>query len=256
VPILDSTTRFSTRVANYVRYRPGYPPEVLQTLKNECGLTSASVVADVGSGTGFLSKLFLENQNRVYGIEPNKDMREAGETVLKEFGRFVSMAGTAEATTLLEHSVDFVTAGQAAHWFDAVRARREFGRILKPRGWVVLIWNDRSTDATPLLREYDRLLHSYCPEYGEVLRQTGNQMEAFFAPVPLSVKTFSSRQEFDYTGLEGRLLSSSYAPLADHPGYGSMLKDLRAIFERYQSNGRVVFEYETRMFYAQVQRVL
>lgn len=253
MPILDSTARFSSRVANYVRYRPGYPPEVLQTLKNECGLTSASVIADVGSGTGLLSKLFLENQNRVYGVEPNKDMREAGETVLKEFGRFVSIAGTAEATTLPGHSVDFVTAGQAAHWFDAVRARREFVRILKPGGRVVLVWNDRSTDATPLLQEYDQLLHSYCAEYGEVLRQTGNQMEAFFAPVPVSAKRFPSRQEFDYPGLEGRLLSSSYAPLADHPGHASMLKDLRAIFERYQSNGRVVFEYETRMFYARMR---
>jgi ubiquinone/menaquinone biosynthesis C-methylase UbiE len=255
VSILDSTSRFSSRVANYVRYRPGYPSEALQTLKNECGLTSAAVIADVGSGTGFLSKLFLENQNRVYGIEPNKDMREAGETVLKEFPRFVSVSGTAEATTLPEHSVDFVTAGQAAHWFDAVRARREFVRILKPEGWVVLVWNDRSTDATPLLREYDQLLHSYCPEYGEVLRQSDNQVEAFFAPVPVSVKIFPSRQEFDYPGLEGRLLSSSYAPLADHPGHTPMLRELRAIFERYQSRGRVAFEYETRMFYAQVQRL-
>jgi len=250
VSILDSTTRFSSRVANYVRYRPGYPPEVLQTLKSECGLTSAAVIADIGSGTGFLAKLFLENQNRVYGIEPNKEMREAGETVLKEFARFVSIAGTAEATTLQERSVDFVTAGQAAHWFDAVYARREFVRILKPGVERSIHWNDRSTDATPLLREYDQLLHSYCPEYGEVLRQSDNQVEAFFAPVPVLVKTFPSQQEFDYPGLEGRLLSSSYAPLADHPGHVPMLNELRAIFERYQSNGRVVFEYETKMFYA------
>lgn len=251
--ILDSTTRFSSRVANYVRYRPGYPPDVLQTLKSECGLTSVAVIADVGSGTGFLAKLFLENQNRVYGIEPNKEMREAGETVLKEFVRFVSIAGTAEATTLPERSVDFVTAGQAAHWFDAVRARREFVRILKPGGWVVLVWNDRSTDATPLLREIDQLLQSHCPEYTKSQRQGDEQVRAFFAAVPFSVKTFPSRQEFDYTGLKGRLLSCSYAPLEDHPSHVPMLKELRAIFERYQSNGRVVLEYETRMFYAQMR---
>ena len=252
MPILDPTTRFSSRVANYVRYRPGYPPEVLQTLKSECGLTSAAVIADAGSGTGLLARLFLENQNRVYGIEPNKEMREAGETVLQEFFRFVSVAGTAEDTTLPEHSVDFVTAGQSAHWFDAGKARQEFARILRPGGWIVFVWNDRSTDATPLLIAIEHLLSSYCPEYRDALREGNERVKAFFAPAPVSVKTFPSRQEFDYAGLEGRLLSSSYAPLEDHPSHVPMLKELRAIFDHYQSNGRVVFERATTMFYARI----
>jgi SAM-dependent methyltransferase len=216
-------------------------------------VTSAAVIADVGSGTGFLAKLFLENQNRVYGIEPNKEMREAGETVLKEFSRFVSVAGTAEDTTLPEHSVDFVTAGQSAHWFDAARARQEFARILRPGGWIVLVWNDRSTDATPPLIAIEQLLCSYCPEYREALRQGNERLKAFFAPNPVSVKTFPSRQEFDYAGLEGRLLSSSYAPLPDHPNHAPMLKEVRAIFDRYQSNGKVAFEYETTMFYTRIR---
>jgi SAM-dependent methyltransferase len=254
VSIVDSTTRFSSRVVNYVRYRPGYPPEVLETLQTECALTSRSVIADAGSGTGLLAKLFLENGNRVYGVEPNKEMREAGENILRDFPNFASVAATAEATTLPPHSVDFITAGQAAHWFDAKKARLEFVRILKPGGWVVLVWNDRETDATPLLAEYENLLEAYCPEYAEARSKAieASKVERFFSPAPVHVRTFPSRQVFDYQGLEGRLLSSSYSPLQDDPQHQPMLQELRRIFDRYQVGGKVMFDYDTRMYYGQV----
>ena len=254
MPILNSTTRFSSRVGNYVRYRPGYPPEVLQTLQTECALTSRSAIADVGSGTGFLAKLFLENGNQVYGVEPNKEMREAGENFLRDFPNFISVAATAENTTLPPHSVDFITAGQAAHWFDAKKARMEFARILKPGGWVVLVWNDRETDATPLLAEYESLLEAYCPEYAEVRTKglAAAKVERFFSPAPMRVGTFPSHQVFDYQGLEGRLLSSSYSPPADDPKHQPMLQELRRIFDRYQVGGKVMFDYDTRMYYGQV----
>jgi SAM-dependent methyltransferase len=254
VPILDSTTRFSTRAANYVRYRPGYPADVLHTLQTACGLTSQSVIADVGSGTGFLAKLFLENGNQVYGIEPNKEMREAGENFLRDCPKFVSVAAAAEATTLPAHSVDFISAGQAAHWFDAKKARIEFARILRPSGWVVLVWNDRETDATPLLAEYENLLEAYWPEYAEV-RSKGleaSRIERFLAPAPMHIVTFPSRQVFDYQGLEGRLLSSSYSPPANDPKHQPMLQELRRIFDRYQVGGSVMFDYDTRMYYGQL----
>src|SRR6266446_9260655 len=109
------TERFSNRVENYIRYRPGYPKEIIELLKAECGLFPQSVVADAGSGTGLLAKLFLENGNLVFGIEPNREMRAAGERLLQAYPRFTSIAGTAEATTLPGQSVDFVTAGQAFH---------------------------------------------------------------------------------------------------------------------------------------------
>jgi SAM-dependent methyltransferase len=253
--ILNSTERFSSRVANYVRCRPGYPPEMLEVLKDECGLTPGTVVADVGSGTGFLAKLFLANGNQVYGVEPNREMRMAGEDFLRGFPNFMSVIGTAEATTLPDGSVDFVTAGQAAHWFDATKARREFLRILRPGGWLILAWNDRSTEATPLLMEYERLLQAYCPEYAEVQRQgvTGvSDVEPFFAPARARVKSFSCRQVFEYDGLEGRLLSSSYAPLEGHPNYRPMLNELREIFERQQVNGQVSLDYETKMYYGRI----
>src|SRR5271157_3949183 len=138
MPASNATSRFSDRVENYIRYRPGYPPEALQVLKDDCGLAPQHEVADIASGTGIWTRLLLENGNRVFGVEPNAEMREAGERLLADFPQFTSVAGTAEATTLTNESVDFVTAAQAAHWFDRERSRREFARILKPSGWLVL----------------------------------------------------------------------------------------------------------------------
>jgi SAM-dependent methyltransferase len=254
--ITDPTRRFSSRVQNYVCYRPGYPSGVLDVLKSDCGLNSNSLIADIGSGTGFLSRLFLENGNQVFGIEPNAEMRAAGDDFLGAYAGFVSMSGTAEHTGLGDRSVDFVTAGQAAHWFDQERSRVEFKRILKWGGWTVLVWNDRATDATALLREYEQLLEAYGTDYLEV-RHGGvcaakQEIDDFFAPAKVRMRTFASRQTFDYEGLEGRLLSSSYTPERDHPNYHPMLKGLREIFARYQQNGRVTMDYETRMYYGQL----
>src|SRR5688572_15000399 len=151
-------SRFSSRVENYIKFRPGYPKEVIDILKTDCGLTESSKVADIGSGTGILSELFLKNGNRVFGVEPNEPMRTAAERLLSAFPEFVSVDGSAEATRLEAGSMDFVAAGQAFHWFDRDAAKTEFKRILKPEGWVVLIWNERSIDSTPFLREYEKLL--------------------------------------------------------------------------------------------------
>src|SRR5207248_11421403 len=144
----DPTRRFSSRVADYIKYRPRYPQSVVELLRDECGLRHAAVVADVGSGTGILSELFLRNGNRVYGVEPNQEMREAGGRLLAAYDNFVSVEGRAEATTLDDRSVDFVTSGQALHWFERDAARREFVRILRPGGWVVAVWNDWNAEAS------------------------------------------------------------------------------------------------------------
>jgi ubiquinone/menaquinone biosynthesis C-methylase UbiE len=252
--VKDATQRFSSRVDNYVRYRPGYPPAVLQLLKQECGLTTDSVIADIASGTGIFTRMLLENGNRAFGVEPNPEMRHAGEELLASYPRFTSVAGTAEASTLPERSVDIVTAAQAAHWFDREKARSEFVRILKPRGWAVLIWNERKTSSTPFLREYEQLLLSYATDYQEVRHErTTAEIAGFFAPSPFQLRVFSMSQEFDYSALEGRLLSSSYTPQPDHPQYESMLRELQRIFGAHQVNDRVVLDYDTRVFYGHLE---
>ena len=249
------TARFSDRVENYVRYRPGYPREVLDLLRAECGLRPSHTVADVASGTGAFTRLLLENGNSVFAVEPNAAMRGMGIEQLASLqsdgsNRLVSVAGTAEETTLRSASVDFVTAAQAAHWFDLPRARAEFARILRPGGWCVLIWNERETTTTPFLRDYEELLLTYATDYKEVRHErTTAMIPEFFAPALCEERVFSLRQEFDYEGLAGRLLSSSYAPLEGHPSYEPMMRELRRIFSAHAKDDVVAFEYETRVFY-------
>jgi SAM-dependent methyltransferase len=253
MPASDATSRFSDRVENYVRYRPGYPPEVMQALKVECGLLLSHKVADIASGTGIWTRMLLENGNAVVGVEPNAEMREAGERLLAGFPHFTSVAGTAEKTTLANQSVDFVTAAQAGHWFDRVNARREFVRILKPGGWLVLLWNERLTDSTAFLRDYEQLLLKYGTDYQDIRHEhTTAEVNQFFDPAPFQERTFDMRQEFDYAGIEGRLLSSSYAPGPEHPQHAPMLRELRRLFDKHAVQGEATFEYKTRMYFGRL----
>jgi SAM-dependent methyltransferase len=253
MPAPDATSRFSHRVENYVRYRPGYPPQVVQELQAQCDLAPGRAVADIASGTGIWTRVLLENGNPVFGVEPNAEMREAGERLLAQFANFTSVAGTAEATTLADHSVDFVTAAQAAHWFDRERARREFVRILKPGGWLVLLWNERLTDSTKFLRDYEQLLLTYGTDYEEVRHErTTDAVNEFFDPAPFRERVFEMRQEFDYAGVEGRLLSSSYAPGPEHTQHAPMLRELRRIFDVNAVDGHISFEYKTRLYFGKL----
>jgi SAM-dependent methyltransferase len=255
MPASNATSRFSDRVENYVLYRPGYPPEVLQELKAECGLAPIHVIADIASGTGIWTRVLLENGNPVFGVEPNSEMRAAGERLLAAFPKFRSVAGTAEVTTLADQSVDFVTAAQAAHWFDRARARREFVRLLKPGGWLVLLWNERLTDSTAFLRDYEQLLLTYGTDYQDIRHEhTTSEVNEFFDPAPFQERAFAMRQEFDYAGVEGRLLSSSYAPGPDHAQHEPMLRELRRIFDACSIEGRVAFEYKTRLYFGRLQQ--
>ena len=247
------TTRFSDRVEDYVCYRPGYPPEVLELLRAECGLKASHVVADIASGTGTFTRLLLENGNQVFAVEPNQAMREAGNQLLRSFDNLTSVAGAAEGTILPSASVDFVTSAQAAHWFDRKRARAEFARILKPGGWCVLIWNERRIAATPFLRDYEQLLLTYGTDYKEVRHErTTETIHEFFAPSPYQERDFELRQRFDFEGSAGRLLSSSYAPLSGHPNHEPMMRELQRIFRAYARNGVVEFEYSTRVYYGKL----
>ena len=256
VPAPDSKQRFSNRVEDYVRYRPGYPAAILETLREDCGLRPESVVADIGSGTGLLAQLFLEHGNLVYGVEPNAAMREAGEQLLEKYPHFCSVAGSAEATTLPSASVDFVVVGQAFHWFEPKAARTEFLRVLRPGGWVAVLWNERMTDTTPFLREYELFLRKFGTDYEKVAETypRGQQMQNFFGARGFPGRFFPNEQVFDFEGLRGRLLSSSYAPPAGHPNHKPMLAELQRLFDAHQQGGRVRIEYKTHMYFGQLER--
>lgn len=249
----QSVERFKSRVKDYARYRPGYPAAIIELLTSQCGLSSNSVVADIGSGTGKLSEIFLENGNVVFGIEPNAEMRAAAEQILQGYSRFISTEGTAESTTMAPASIDFVTAGQAFHWFEPDKARVESIRILKPQGWAALIWNERLIDTTAFLRDYERLLLDYGTDYQEVRHEnSGESIAKFFAPVDYELETFANSQEFDYEGLKGRVRSSSYTPEPQDPRFEPMFQSLQEIFAKHERVGRVSFDYVTKVYYGQL----
>jgi SAM-dependent methyltransferase len=222
---------------------------VLEILRNDCGLSPEWRIADIGSGTGFLTELFLRNGNPTFAIEPNKEMREAAETLLHSYPGFISIDGTAEDSTLGDYSVDMIAAGQAFHWFDRPKAKAEFSRILRPGGWVALMWNERRDD-TPFLQAYEQLMCDFCPEYKTVDHKNVDchALSEFFAPAGYLNRSCENVQAFDFEGLRGRLLSSSYAPLT---GNERMLAELSRIFELHQSNGRVLLDYDTRIYLSQ-----
>lgn len=250
---MNTVQRFSNRVENYVKFRPGYPPDVLQLFRDEMNLRPDSVIADIGSGTGISAKLFLENGNEVFGVEPNDAMRSAAENVLAGYSKFRSINGTAEKTTLDVSSVDFVIAAQAFHWFDPEKTRIEFKRILKAGGYVALIWNERQLDATPFLREYEQFLLRFANDYTKVRHENINEGKLFdFFGCKFQRGSFLNSQIFDFDGLRGRVLSSSYMPSESDQAYQAMIAELKTLFAKHAENGRIKVSYDTNVFYTQV----
>jgi SAM-dependent methyltransferase len=245
----DSKQRFSNRVADYVRYRPGYPAALLDLLRSECGLRPDHVIADIASGTGFLSELFLKNGNRVYGVEPNREMREAGELHLQSFRGFVSVEGSAEATTLPEACADFVAAGQAFHWFEPKKTRTEFRRILRPQGWVVAIWNFREM-GTPFARANEDILVKYGTDYTRVRDSypQAHDIQGFFLGEEFLHHTLPNVRLLDWDGLAGLLRSGSYVPQEGQTNFAPMMDALGKLFRAHQEDGRVRMEYATHLY--------
>jgi SAM-dependent methyltransferase len=253
--LTDPTGRFSNRVEDYARYRPGYPPETMDLLVAQCGLSSGWTVADVGSGTGILTEHFLKNGNSVFAVEPNGAMRKAAEHLLSGYRNFTSIDGTAERTTLEDGSVDLVTAGQALHWFDAAATRAEFERVLRGEGWVAFVWNAHRGDMTPLTADYEVLLRRHGTDYEQVGRHEGGTkvVAEFFGGTPYETRTLDNHQVLDLEGFKGRLASSSYVPSTGEPGFAAIMEDAERIFGRHENAGRVIFPYDTRVYYGKLK---
>lgn len=256
MPLADAKQRFSNRVADYARYRPAYPPALLDLLAKECSLHREHIIADIGSGTGLLSKLFLDHGNRVYAVEPNAEMRAGGEEFLRGYPNFTNINGSAESTTLANAYVDFVTVGQAFHWFDVSAAQREFRRILKANGSAVIVWQDRRMEETPFAREYEAILVRFGVDYKSVkdTYPETEKMRSFFDAGTFQARDLPNHQDFNWEGLRGRLRSSSYAPTEGQANYAPMMSELRRIFDSYQQNGFVRMEYFARVYFGKLGR--
>ena len=248
----DSTQRFSIRAEAYSRYRPTYPREVLELLQKECGLGVSSTVADIGSGTGLLAELLLHSGCEVIAVEPNREMREAGQRYLAGRTRFRGVDGRAEATSLPDHSVDFVTAAQAFHWFDPTLVRVEFARILKPEGWLVLTWNERTHAETGFQADYDAITLRFAPDFTRALEEN---IDIAFGGRVWQLRRFPNQQRLDREGLVGRLSSTSYAPAPGTPDHDTMEHELDRLFDRHQQDGIVTLVYETSVYYGRPAKI-
>ncbi|MEO8415386.1 MAG: class I SAM-dependent methyltransferase [Ginsengibacter sp.] len=247
--MIDNTKRFSDRVDDYIQYRPHHPYEVIEVLETAFGLNSSFTIADIGSGTGISSELFLKNNNVVFVVEPNKELRAAAEKINAACKTFVSIDGTAESTGLDEHSIDMIFCGQSFHWFDTTTCKKEFGRILKDDGHIVLAWNVRR-EADDFQKGYEKTLLENIDEYKNVTHRniTVKEIEPFFNPKKLYIKTVSNFQDFNLDGLIGRLQSSSYCPKEDVP-YQRLMSAIEKLFDQYNINGKIKFEYDTLIYW-------
>lgn len=248
---LSSSDRFLGRAEAYAKYRPSYPAGAIDLLQSHCGLKPGAVAVDLGSGTGILSALLLQRGARVFGIEPNREMRGCSDRALRA-ERFQSADGTAESTGMPERFFDLMVAGQAFHWFEPGRTRLEALRILKPGAWAALLWNERPKGVVPFLEEYEALLRRHAPQYDAVARLRAQEegIIRFFGGPPRCAR-FENQQVLDLEGLEGRVLSASYAPTRDSPGHAPLMAGLREVFDRHQRDGTVVFPYQTLVYFGQ-----
>lgn len=246
---MDSTKRFSNRVEEYVKYRPDYPVAVIDYLQQDHGLTTNSVIADIGAGTGISTALLLKAGYEVFAVEPNEPMLNKAVELLHHYPGFHAVKGTAEETNLPSQSVDVIVAGQAFHWFNRDKCKPEFKRILRNNGLVVLMWNERKTTSAFEV-EYDALIVQHAIDYVKVDHRNidDEKMGAFFSPAPFQLEIFPNKQVFDFNGLKGRLQSSSYVPSGDDPGFPAMIDDLQLLFNKYQENGYITIHYDTKVY--------
>lgn len=251
---MDYKQRFSDRVENYIKYRPGYPDEIIPMLQLEIGLMADDVIADIGSGTGISAKLFLENGNTVYAVEPNEPMRKAAEGLLSEFDNFYSIHGSSEQTNLKDNSIDLIVCAQAFHWFDRQKTKQEFQRIANNGSHLCLIWNDRK-ETEPFQIDYEKLIQEFAIDYNEISHRNISEdiIREFYAPNKYAKFILNYEQHFDLDGLIGRIISSSYMPNIDHPNFPQLKSAIVHLFDKYKQNEIVTFAYNTILYIGKIK---
>jgi ubiquinone/menaquinone biosynthesis C-methylase UbiE len=250
----DNTQRFGHTVNAYSKYRPTYPHAVLELLLKQKIINSTSTIADIGAGTGIFTELLLESQAQVFAVEPNKEMCDAAIDSLSHHPNFDGICAPAEATTLRDMSVDLITVATAFHWFDREKCKKEFARILRRNGHVMLIWNLRLTTLSPVTKGFDDILKKYSNDYVGIPSQqiAENEFIDFFSDGYPEIVTFDNQQEFTYDEFEGRLHSVSFALTPEHPNYCAMINSLKELFDKEQSEGKIIFPYQTKAYLGKI----
>jgi SAM-dependent methyltransferase len=250
---LNPTGRFSNRADYYARFRPGYPPGVVKILSKELAFTRNDIVADIGSGTGLLTKLFLKNGNKVFAVEPNDKMRLHVEKDSSRFRNLVTVKATAEATTLAAYSVDLIAVGQALHWFNPSKTRREFSRISKPGAGLCVVYNKRAK-SSGLSRGYAKVVTRYSRDRKKIPPVTDRLASAYFDKGEFSKFDLPNEQILSFRGLLGRLISASYVPTPKDKDFRAFEEDVREVFDSYSVKGRVRLAYDTEILVGKVSQ--
>ena len=230
---------FIGKSENYANYRPSYPKELILAAMKEIRLPPGAKVADIGSGTGILTRLLLEGAYQVYAVEPNDEMRTRAEKDLAEYGALVSLSGSAEDTGLSSGTIDFITAAQAFHWFDKEGFRRECKRIGKPDVTVMLIWNSRDPDSE-FVKENAQICKKFCPNFRGFSgghNYLSEDISAFFRDGIYETLRIDNPQYYDLSGFIGRNLSASYSLTPSDRDYQDFVFALRTLFAVYASDG-------------------
>ena len=230
------TERFSGRVQAYLAYRPRFPRGIVPFLREHGALPEGAVVADVGAGTGMLAEIFLEAGHRVIAVEPNGEMLEACRELAGQEPALEVVQGSAESTTLPKASVDLIAVGRAMHWFDWPRAHREFQRILRADGWVLLASNGHSDSGSPISNRLSEIFRKSRTDSAEAdtTRDFQKRLRGFLDTSSWQRKTLHHSMTVDFATLLGYAESLSAIPRPGERGYEGMVAELRAVFEEYQ----------------------
>ncbi|WP_077617528.1 class I SAM-dependent methyltransferase [Bacillus sinesaloumensis] len=251
---MKSADKFTDKAEIYAKYRPSYPLEYIEYLISESGLNEDSLIADIGSGTGILSRHLLERGFAVIGVEPNDDMRTVAEQTVKPGTRFISLNATAENTTLKDNSIDLVTVAQAFHWFNMEQFRLECQRILKQEAKVALVWNSREA-SSDINKESAEVCRKYCPNFKGFsggMEETPIPFHQFFKDGKYETTYFGNDIHLHLDGFLGRYLSASYSPKENDKEYNSFITALTNLFDKYSNNGTIIIPNTTRSFLGQV----
>ena len=250
----EDPTPYQGRAEYYGRARPTYPNLVITHLEEAGFLQRGMEIADIGAGTGKLSRLFLKAGYSIAAVEPEVDMREVAQRDLASYPDFHLYPGSSRAIPLLDQSVDLIAVGQAFHWFEQSSAKREFLRVLRHPKKLVTVDNRTVSGLETFwgtLREFLRAfiidIPISSPYKGD--RDAG-RAEFFFRH---KLVTFPNNQILDFEGLKERVLSISNKPLSSHSMHEPLMDALRQYFDSHQQNGTVTLEYETRVFYGELR---
>ena len=247
---MNNPDKFTNKVNDYVKFRPSYPKEFIDYLHITLGMSGESVVADVGAGTGILTKLISPISGTVFAVEPNKNMRTACIEYCEGLGNITCVDGSAENTKLKDNCLDFITVAQAFHWFDADKTKMEFKRILKPTGKVILVWNSRVPE-NEMHMENDEICRRLCPEFKGFSGSSKAEDEryiSFFENSECERTIFKNDRVLTLDQFIGGSLSASYSPNVDDLQYDDFVGSLKNLFHKYSVNGKLLVPNNTRSY--------